>query len=72
VWVWPWGVVGPAALIRVVRHVSSIRLSRWLVIAANLGGDLTGANLSGVDLRVANLTGARNLTQAQLDQACGN
>ena len=32
-----------------------------------IGADLTGANLSGADL-----TGAKNLIQAQLNEACGN
>jgi uncharacterized protein YjbI with pentapeptide repeats len=31
------------------------------------GADLSGANLDGADLGRANLTGARNLTQAQLN-----
>jgi hypothetical protein len=45
---------------------------------ANLtGADLTGANLSDADLPGANLSGAdlsyaKNLTQAQLDGACGD
>jgi hypothetical protein len=45
---------------------------------ANLSGadlfgvNLSGADLMGADLRRANLSGARNLTQEQLDQACGS
>jgi hypothetical protein len=44
---------------------------------ANLTGaylenaDLSGADLSNTDLSNADLTDAINLTQAQLDQACG-
>ncbi len=40
---------------------------------ANLqGANLWGANLQGADLRVADLTNTTDLTQEQLDQACGN
>jgi uncharacterized protein YjbI with pentapeptide repeats len=35
------------------------------------GADLTGADLTKADLTGAILTGVHNLTQAQLDQACG-
>jgi uncharacterized protein YjbI with pentapeptide repeats len=34
--------------------------------------DLAGARLDGADLTDAFLTGAMGLTQAQLDQACGD
>ncbi len=46
--------------------------------AANLRGtvltgtDLLGTDFGGADLRGADLTAATNLTQAQLDQACGD
>lgn len=33
--------------------------------------DLTGANLAGANLTGANLTDVKNLSQVQLDQACG-
>jgi uncharacterized protein YjbI with pentapeptide repeats len=33
---------------------------------------LSGADLREADLRGANLSSAKNLTQAQLRQACGN
>jgi uncharacterized protein YjbI with pentapeptide repeats len=41
------------------------------------GVDFSLANLSGVDFSLANLsganlTGSKNLTQEQLDKACGN
>jgi uncharacterized protein YjbI with pentapeptide repeats len=36
------------------------------------GADLNGADLSGAILRGADLSGAKNLTQMQLDQACGD
>jgi len=41
------------------------------------GANLSGADLSEADLRDANLSGAdlsdvKNLTQTQLDKACGN
>jgi uncharacterized protein YjbI with pentapeptide repeats len=40
---------------------------------ANLSGaDLRGANLGGADLRGAYLQDAKNVTQEQLDSACGN
>jgi len=40
---------------------------------ANLSGaNLSDANLSGADLSDADLSNARNLTQTQLDEACGN
>jgi uncharacterized protein YjbI with pentapeptide repeats len=40
---------------------------------ANLtGADLRGANLSDADLSAANLTEVKNLTQEQLDTACGD
>ena len=40
---------------------------QWLV-----GEDLRGANLTGVNLTGADLRDARDLTQEQLDKACGN
>jgi hypothetical protein len=40
---------------------------------ANLtGANLTGTSLSGANLTGADLRGAKNLTQMQLDQACGD
>jgi uncharacterized protein YjbI with pentapeptide repeats len=40
---------------------------------ANLtGADLSGAYLTGANLTGADLRGAKNLTQMQLDQACGD
>jgi hypothetical protein len=53
-------------------------LSGAALVAANLSGadlnkaDLSGANLIGADLSKADLSGAFNLTQRQLDKACGN
>lgn len=47
-------------------------LSGARLFGADLSGaNLGGANLSGADLDSANLRSARNLTQAQLDKACG-
>jgi hypothetical protein len=43
------------------------------LIGANLSGaDLFGANLSGAHLNGADLSSAKNLTQPQLGEACGN
>jgi uncharacterized protein YjbI with pentapeptide repeats len=42
-------------------------------IGANLqGADLNGANLQGADFTGANLSTTKNLTQEQLDEACGD
>ena len=52
-------------------------LSRAILIRANLfradlfRADLSGATLSRANLSRADLSGVENLTQAQLDQACG-
>jgi uncharacterized protein YjbI with pentapeptide repeats len=52
-------------------------LSRAHLSGADLGhahlsrADLSGADLSGADLSGADLSGAENLTQEQLDYACG-
>jgi len=48
-------------------------LSRADLRNTNLSGvDLSGAHLTGADLSYANLSDAENLTQTQLDEACGN
>jgi hypothetical protein len=53
--------------------LSLANLSDAHLNSANLtGADLRGANLTGAELSGANLTGANNLTQGQLDKACGN
>jgi uncharacterized protein YjbI with pentapeptide repeats len=53
--------------------LNGANLSRANLTGAHLDrADLTGADLSGTNLSRANLTGALNLTQEQLDQACGN
>jgi uncharacterized protein YjbI with pentapeptide repeats len=63
--------------------LSSANLRSATLVGANLSGsypigaDLAGANLSGANLRGADLTrakltGAKNLIQAQLNEACGN
>jgi uncharacterized protein YjbI with pentapeptide repeats len=36
------------------------------------GADLLSATLSGANLSSANLSDVKNLTQTQLDKACGN
>jgi len=64
-------------------YLSSANLSGANLSGANLrGADLTGANLRNANLRGANLsvayliranlTGAKNLIQTQLNEACGN
>jgi uncharacterized protein YjbI with pentapeptide repeats len=64
-------------------YLSSANLSGANLSGANLrGADLSGANLRSANLRDANfsvayliradLTGAKNLTQTQLNEACGN
>jgi uncharacterized protein YjbI with pentapeptide repeats len=48
-------------------------LSRAKLVGADLSGaDLSRANLSRANLSDANLIEAKNLTQTQLDKACGN
>jgi hypothetical protein len=49
-------------------NLSNADLSGAHLTGANLGL----ANLTGADLRGADLRGAKNLTQMQLDQACGD
>jgi uncharacterized protein YjbI with pentapeptide repeats len=44
----------------------------FLVGATFEGANLSGADLSGADLAEANLSGARNLTQVQIDHADGD
>jgi Pentapeptide repeats (8 copies) len=44
----------------------------WLSLANLAEADLQGANLRGAYLGGANLQGAKNLTQDQLDSACGD
>jgi uncharacterized protein YjbI with pentapeptide repeats len=62
----------------IVANLSGADLSDANLSGADLGGaelsgaDLSDANLSGADLRGAKLSGALNLTQTQLDEACGN
>jgi hypothetical protein len=59
-----------AALLRA--NLSGAILSGAILSGANLSGtDLRSAILSDADLRNADLSGARNVTQAQLDKACG-
>jgi uncharacterized protein YjbI with pentapeptide repeats len=57
----------------VVEDLGGANLSKAKLRFADLSGaDLTHANLSGADLSNANLSNVKNLTQAQLDEACGN
>jgi Pentapeptide repeats (8 copies) len=59
-------------------NLSDLNLSGADLRNANLSGanlegtDLSGANLGGTDLSFADLSEAKNLTQTQLDEACGN
>jgi uncharacterized protein YjbI with pentapeptide repeats len=54
-------------------NLSSANLSSADLRGANLrSANLSSANLSSADLRGAELSYARNLTQSQLDEACGN
>ena len=54
-------------------NLTGVNLYRADLTGANLtGANLTGAYLSGAYLSSANLSDAENLTQVQLDQACGN
>jgi len=48
--------------------LSNANLSRSTLTNANL----TNANLSGADLSSADLSNAKNLTQMQVDEACGD
>ena len=43
-----------------------------LNLAELQGANFLGANFQGADLQGADLPGARNLTQEQLDKACGD
>lgn len=53
--------------------LENVDLSGWDLSYANLEeADLQGVNLREANLQGANLRGARYLTQAQLDLACGN
>jgi hypothetical protein len=53
--------------------LSSANLSGANLREANLiAADLSSANLSGANLSSADLSSVRNLTQTQLDKACGN
>jgi uncharacterized protein YjbI with pentapeptide repeats len=53
-------------------YLSGANLSFANLSFANLSGAyLSGANLSGADLSFADLRGAHEITQTQLDQACG-
>jgi hypothetical protein len=53
-------------------HLSGANLSSANLSGANLDiANLDSANLSGADLSGANLSGAINLSQEQLDKACG-
>jgi Pentapeptide repeats (8 copies) len=60
--------VSPAA------NLSGADLRAYVSRGADLSYDanLSGADLSGADLSGANLSAVRDLTQEQLDQACGN
>jgi uncharacterized protein YjbI with pentapeptide repeats len=69
-------------------NLAAARLSRAILFGANLSAanligadligaklmfaDLSGADLSGADLSDADLSDAKNLSQTQLDEACGN
>jgi uncharacterized protein YjbI with pentapeptide repeats len=54
-------------------NLTGAKLSGANLTGASLSGaDLGGANLSGANLSEANLTRTTNLTQTQLDAACGN
>jgi uncharacterized protein YjbI with pentapeptide repeats len=54
-------------------NFSNADLSEASFVGAYLGSaNFAGANLAGSILSGANLEGARNLTQRQLDQACGD
>jgi hypothetical protein len=59
-------------------RLASANLNGAVLLLANLNGanlnaaNLNGANLSDANLEGANLEHARNLTQTQLDEACGN
>ena len=53
-------------------NLSGANLSSADLIYANLSGaNLSGAKLDRADLDRADLSGAKNLTQTQLDEACG-
>jgi len=57
----------------VIEDLGGANLSKAQLGFANLSGaDLTQVDLSGADLSDANLSNVKNLTQAQLDKACGN
>jgi hypothetical protein len=54
-------------------NLHGANLKGALLTKTNLNdANLRGANLTGTDLRGADLRGAKNLTQMQLDQACGD
>jgi uncharacterized protein YjbI with pentapeptide repeats len=56
-----------------IASLNGTNLSHALLTDANLSfAALNDANLSGANLSGANLSSARNLTQEQLDTACGN
>jgi hypothetical protein len=62
-----WGEVNLAGA-----NIPGADLFKANLKGANLSSvDLSAANLSGADLTNANLSGTKNLTQPQLDQACG-
>ena len=57
----------------VTSDLRSANLSKAILRFADLrGADLVKADLSGTDLSDADLSDVKNLTQAQLDKACGN
>jgi uncharacterized protein YjbI with pentapeptide repeats len=54
-------------------YLTGTSLSGANLTGANLSNaDLSGAYLTGANLTGADLRGAKNLTQMQLDQACGD
>jgi hypothetical protein len=54
-------------------NLSDVNLTSAGLFTANLtDADLTRANLSYANLSGANLSGVKNVTQQQLDEACGN
>jgi hypothetical protein len=67
----------PSANMIDANNLSGANLNGAKLVEANLihaklaGADLSRAYLGNADLSRANLTDAHNLTQAQLDQACG-
>src|SRR6056297_2384612 len=54
-------------------NFSRANLQNAIAVGTHFGAsDFSGADLSGINFSGANLAKARNLTQAQLDTACGD